>query len=72
MACPFYRIDQSLVERRKSRRDGQSLSIPAPWCAHLHSPVTQYLATQVVGGNKLPCKGELVRCAIGVELRPKL
>lgn len=53
--CPFYRVEKILVERRRNARDGQQSPAPpvsAPWCAHLYSPASRFLATRVVGGGK--------------------
>jgi hypothetical protein len=74
--CPFYRADKIVVERRHRPRDGQPQSTPAvtaPWCAHLYSPVSKFVATRIVGGaNKLRCGGELDRCDIPPARRPKV
>jgi hypothetical protein len=76
--CPYYRVERMFfVERRTRRRVGPPAPgidhRVAPWCAHLYSPVSQYLATRVVGGaDKLRCAGELERCHIPLTRRPKL
>jgi hypothetical protein len=74
--CPFYRVDATQVERRKSPRDDSRANLPAaraPWCAHLHSPVTKYVATVVAGGyRRLRCGGDLGNCQIQPTRRPKL
>jgi hypothetical protein len=75
MACPFYRLDKASVERRKQRRAGslQPPSLAAPWCAHLFSPVSKYVATRIVGGTeKLRCGGDLAKCQVSPSLRPKI
>ena len=75
MTCPFYRIDKVIVERRRIIRDGvgsQPPALPAPWCAHLYSPVSKYVATHIVGGaNQLRCGGDLDKCHIPLVLAPK-
>jgi hypothetical protein len=73
--CAFYRVDKIFVERRRARRekDVTAPAIRAPWCAHLYSPVSRFVATRVVGGaNKLQCGGDLERCHIPPQRRPKL
>ena len=74
--CPFYRVDATSAERRKSPRDDSAAKEPtlsAPWCAHLHSPVTKYVATIVAGGHRrLKCGGELGNCQIQPTRRPRL
>jgi hypothetical protein len=74
--CPFYRVDAISTERRKSPRDdslAKAPVLPAPWCAHLHSPVTKYVATVVAGGHRrLKCGGELANCQIQPTRRPRL
>lgn len=73
--CPFYRIDRIQVERRKKARDEKAsvmTDVPAPWCAHLYSPVGKYVATRIVGGaNKLRCGGDLDKCQIPPTHGPK-
>jgi hypothetical protein len=76
MTCPFYRVDKVVVERRRSLRDGlpaaEPPELPAPWCAHLHSPVSKFLATRIVGGaDKLHCGGDLQCCDIPLTRGPK-
>jgi hypothetical protein len=75
--CPFFRVECIKIERRKKPREGTPApmtgTVPAPWCAHLYSPVSKYLATRVVGGaDKLRCGGDLEKCHIPVKQRPKL
>jgi hypothetical protein len=73
--CPFYRVQQIVIERRRKRRDEDAVKAPrpAPWCAHLYSPVTKYVATVIVGGsNKLRCGGDLDKCQVPPTRRPKL
>jgi hypothetical protein len=75
-ACPFYRTDRIFVERRRKQRHADPVAstpeIAAPWCAHLYSPVSKYVATRIVGGaNKLRCGGDLGSCEIPLALRPK-
>ena len=74
--CPFYRMDATTAERRKSPRDdsvAKAPVAPAPWCAHLHSPVTKYVAIVVAGGHRrLQCGGELANCQIQPTRRPRL
>ena len=74
--CPFYRVNATSVERRKSPRDDSVAKLPAlsaPWCAHLHSPVTKYVAITVAGGyRRLLCAGELTNCQIQPTRRPRL
>ena len=74
--CPFYRVDAAWVERRKSPRDDSDTKAPAaraPWCAHLHTPVTKYVATVVAGGHRrLRCGGDLAKCQIQPTRRPRL
>ena len=70
--CPFYREQQVVpAERRSSRRDGGASepAIPlAPWCAHLYSPVSRYVATRTLGGlSKLRCGGELWLVSVSAE-----
>lgn len=75
-ACPFYREDVASAERRRRRRDDEPVAaptLPAPWCAHLYSPVTRYVATMVAGGyRKLQCGGDLDKCQVHPRRRPKL
>jgi len=74
--CPFYRMDATSAERRKSPRDDSVAKAPtvsAPWCAHLHSPVIKYVAITVAGGHlRLKCDGELTNCQIQPTRRPRL
>ena len=74
--CPFYRVEAVVVERRKQLRAGASLcgaARPAPWCAHLYSPVSRFAATRVVGGpDKLRCGGLIECCHVASKWRPKL
>jgi hypothetical protein len=74
--CPFYREDQVAKERRQKRRTeapGEPPVLAAPWCAHLYSPVTKYVATIVSGGHtRLRCAGELARCQVRPSRRPKV
>jgi hypothetical protein len=73
--CPFYRLEQTFVERRKSRRSDATQTPPAhaPWCAHLYSTVGKYVATRIAGGAlRLQCEGDLNRCQIPPRQRPKL
>ena len=73
--CPFYRLEQTFVERRKSRRSGtgEPAKDRAPWCAHLYSTVGKYVATRIVGGaERLRCEGDLNRCQIPPRRRPRL
>jgi hypothetical protein len=73
--CPFYRTSPVTVERRRKARESGAAQPPvtaAPWCAHLYSPVTKYIATVIVGGaDKLRCSGNLARCQIQASVRPK-
>ena len=72
--CPFFRAEIIFVERRRAHRIhmSQTPAVSAPWCAHLYSPVSRFLATNVVGGaNKLRCGGELEKCHIPPQRRPK-
>ena len=71
--CPFYRLEQTFVERRKFRRSGLQETPGAPWCAHLYSTVGKYVATRIVGGaERLRCEGDLNRCQIPPRRRPRL
>jgi hypothetical protein len=74
--CPFYREDQVARERRKKRRleaAGAPPPVAAPWCAHLYSPVTKYIATIVSGGHeRLCCSGDLAKCQVRPSRRPKI
>jgi hypothetical protein len=74
--CPFYREDQVVKERRQQRRaeaPGAPPAFAAPWCAHLYSPVTKYVATIVSGGHaRLRCAGDLTRCQVRPSRRPKV
>jgi hypothetical protein len=74
--CPFYRTSPVTVERRRTAREGRAARPPvtgAPWCAHLYSPVTKYIATVIVGGaNKLRCAGDLAGCQVRENVRPKI
>lgn len=74
--CPFYREATTSAERRKRRRTVEVPAMPdikAPWCAHLYSPVTKYVAVVVAGGwQRLQCSGELAKCQVHPRRRPKL
>jgi hypothetical protein len=74
--CPFYREAALSNERRKSLRidaPGTPPRVVAPWCAHLYSPVTKYVATIVSGGHeRLKCTGDLGRCQVRPSRRPRM
>jgi hypothetical protein len=73
--CPFYRTSPVTVERRRKARESGPAQPPvaaAPWCAHLYSPVTKYIATVIVGGaDRLRCAGNLARCQVQASVRPR-
>jgi hypothetical protein len=74
--CPFYRTTRvTAVERRRVPRDngGAPPPVDAPWCAHLYTPVTRFAATAFAGGwRKLLCGGDLGRCEVIPNNRPKI
>jgi hypothetical protein len=73
--CPFYRLDRTVIERRRQRRNAHAEPPPvsAPWCAHLYSPVSKFVAMRIVGGAyKLRCAGDLAKCQVSPSLRPKI
>ena len=65
--CPFYQIHM-----HRPAGEPQSALEPVPWCSHTHSPVPIRAATDAAGGApKLQCGGDLERCAIPLDLRPR-
>jgi hypothetical protein len=74
--APYSRQDLVVMARRQQRRaeaPGAPPAFAAPWCAHLYSPVTKYVATIVSGGHaRLRCAGDLTRCQVRPSRRPKV
>ena len=74
MACSFFREDRLLHEQR-GQEPAVALFSPvppaAPWCAHLYSPVTKYVATKIAGGpDRLRCGGDVAKCQVLPPHRP--
>jgi hypothetical protein len=74
--CPFYRLEAASIEGRKQLRAGgpeTDTKRPAPWCAHLYSPVSRFTAMRVVGEpDRLRCGGQIECCQIASKRRPTL
>jgi hypothetical protein len=74
MTCSFYRED-SLLHEQRGQEPAVTMFSPlpptAPWCAHLYSPVTKYVATKIAGGpDRLCCDGDLAKCQVLLPHRP--
>ncbi|HPU53564.1 MAG TPA: hypothetical protein PK359_18530 [Burkholderiaceae bacterium] len=74
MNCPLYRTHARLVPtvqvQPRHQQGRPPTRIHVPWCAHLHSPVTDVQArrdTSVV--RKLACEGRLEACQVPPEYR---
>jgi hypothetical protein len=72
-SCPFYKVHQHRQEIRTISGLEDVITARMPYCTHDHSPVPFRIATQTIGGHELlKCEGDLGRCQVAAEFRPKL
>jgi hypothetical protein len=70
--CPYYRVHKLTLhsnERRPDQQVADVKSIPIPWCAHPHSPVSKAQATTIGGAHLLHCEGLLAKCQVPPDKR---